>query len=289
MKYIYFSGQQTVRIANLITNILNNDTILYTSSPNFNKAKSKESIEAWSNINKIEINESCYGNIVEMAAEYASDYGYEVEMCVSNFVLEKAIKHSIQLLDVLSKLGYITAFNNLTIFINGLNKIINGDIIINSKDEWNTFLINHNLSPTLELNLDLYLLNFDNTLTKENIEEIYSSSDELKNNTRWLTKLNFTAKGCYTDVLNLIKVLEINNQQLPTYFIMDGENDDIACLQILTRLNNNIIVYLQLPSEFENIDILEKIKGKIANNKCKYIFDPESANTKVLKDFYNIV
>lgn len=296
-KYIYFSGQQTVKTAKLISDLMNSGsaTALFTSSPNFNLPKNNEQVEIWKDINKTEINQPCYGFIVEFAADYAERYGYEVKRNISKSVLEKAIKHSKVLLEVLYKLNHIVAFNNLTKYVNGLNDILSGNIIINSKNEWYDFLINMGLKDNLELNLDLYLTNFDDTLTLDNIEEIYSHIPELKNNSRWLTKVGYYPNGCYADVRNLIEILTINKHKLPSIYIMDCENDDLASLKILESLHSEnrttMNVYLQLPSELENDKRkLNTIMKTILTytDRCEILFDPESSNMEVLNDFYII-
>uniref|UniRef100_A0A6C0AEJ9 Uncharacterized protein n=1 Tax=viral metagenome TaxID=1070528 RepID=A0A6C0AEJ9_9ZZZZ len=295
MKYIYFSGQQTVKSGEFCKNILENepDSLLFVSAPNFNLPKNEKQVETWKDIPKIDVNEPCYGTIVESSAIFAEKYGYIVERSVSNFVLEKAIKCSVALLKALEQFGHINALNKLKSYVDGLNDILNMKVHINNKDEWHKFLISYGLNPQMELNLDKYLCNFDE-LSTDQIEEVYSYSTELKDKTRWLTKVGYYPNGCYTDVRNLIEILKLNKQTLPYIYIMDGENDDLASLKILQFLHSqsqsNMKVYLQLPLELEsNNEALNIISKKlISSNTVDYeiFFDSESANMKVLKVFY---
>lgn len=304
----YHSGQQTLKSAEVWKELMSNNNIeLFISSPNFNLPKNKNQKDAWDELfgGEIEkenhsINKPCFGKIIEDMANYSKIHGYEINYSISDFVLEKAIKKSSELLKSLEINGFVNAFNKMSKFIEDLKNILNKSIKINSKEEWNIFLKDHDL---LEMNLDLdyYLKNFDNTLNEEQINKIFNYSLDLKNETRWLTKVGYYPIGCFTDVANLIELL---NKGIPNFLIMDCENDDLASLKILNSIhyqnNTQMTIYLQLPECLKNdnnslICILNKIFGDnyFINNDIKlpsnyhFLFDNESKNYNVLKDFYS--
>lgn len=294
-KYIYFSAQQTFQTGKEILKLLE-DTIytIYTSEPDFNLPKTQDCIDIWIGIDKIKINEPCYGNIVEDTAKFAEKYGYKVERDISKFVLEKSINNSKFLLNALISLNYLVAFDRLSQFVDGLNNILTDKVTVQGLNGWNEFLKKYNLDPEMELNLDLYLLNFDNTLTPDDISKIFSFSIDLKNKSRWLTKVGYHPIGCFTDVRNFISVLEKTNGKIPDVLFIDCENDDIATFTVLEKLHKSqgtkMKLFIQLPIELEYKyrHALDLILDKIlfSRSDITFIFDPNSKNLNVLRDFY---
>lgn len=299
MHCAYHSGQQTILAAELWKTILQSQSFsLFVSGPKFNLPKTNEQQEAWKSISTTVtlIDENCFGEVAENTALYAKSYGHLVKYEFVERALNESLEKSVYLLASLKDNGFIELHSKVTAYVDGLREIANKTRSINSVDDWNSFTKSFGLPFPMNLHLDHYLKNFDSSLTDEQIALIYSHSEKLKYRTRWFTKLGYNAVGCYTDVLNLKTLLE--QSYLPKYFVMDCENDDVASLKILTKLNNDagevLNVWLQLPESLkDNTVALEKICTKIFGTSSlpehyQFLFDPESQNLGVLTEFYNL-
>lgn len=299
MHCAYHSGQQTILTAKLWTKIVQNEQFpIFVSSPEFNLPKTDEQKEAWKLITATisPVNETCFGEIAENAALFAKTHGHSVEYAFVERAMTESLEKASYLLASLEANGFIELHRKVNAYVDGLREIADKTRSINTVEDWDNFTKSFGLPYPMNLHLDHYLKNFDSSLTDEQIALIYSHSEKLRYRTRWFTKLGVNAVGCYTDVVNLRAVLE--QKYLPQYFVMDGENDDVASLKILTELNNNVCrvlnVWIQLPESLkDNADALEKICMKIFGTSSlpanhEFLFDPESRNLGVLTEFYNL-
>jgi hypothetical protein len=181
-------------------------------------------------------------------------------------------------------------------FLNNVERLEPGSIT--SMDDWSFFLQQNQIPNTWKSKL-----HENDVLGLFNIDHFYTT----KSNIRWLSKIiaGFNITGCLTDVVNLlyclfdddnksyfqfnslyslINTIQNTKRQLwiPDVFIHDGERDDMLCLILLTWLNPNLQVIVQLPCDAQ----FDELEHQFDLKKWKILRDPNSRNQKALLSSY---
>jgi hypothetical protein len=199
--------------------------------------------------------------------------------CINPFLQEKASQIR----------KYFKDSTHITSFLDNFQKL---DIVtMDTFEKWNTFLLNNNIAG-----------NWDQCLHQDKILSLFHDGKASHLPAiRWLSKIvnAFTIPGCLTDVVNLVEALNMKSitelmyniihhtnffEWIPDIFIHDGEQDDFLCFILLTYLNPNLKVKMQLPIE-KKFDVLEK-------NYLEFgwiiLRDPDSKNAEALQHFHKI-
>lgn len=292
------TGQQTVAAAAWWRQNGEKIETLYLSNPPFNQPLKDraDQIAAWANLQfgLVRVNQPCFGKIVHETAALLKQYGVNVTYEVDSFVIGKLVKTE-PLIEHLRASGFEKIAERIKAFVADLTE--NGKNI-QSQEQWTLFLRKHHLPEEMDLDFNSYLRNFDfegqlDDVNLKAINEAKFADKDGKQVTykdeciRWLTKVGFNPKGCFTDVVNYLHMVS-ETKELPAVFMMDAEMDDDGVLSILRRLHQDngseMRVIVQLPDAQE----VEYIANRYLGLGCEILRDPESRNLPALLKHHKI-